>query len=170
MEPTARAARPGTRAAAAPARGGAPAEASGLRIGEAARLTGTTPRTIRYYEEIGLLTAAGERQAGQHRLYGEREVERLRDALRLKELLGVSLDELKELLEAEDARAARRDEWRTANPSPARRVQILREGLEHVARQLELVQRRRGEIDTLEAELLERRARLEARLEEHAAD
>ena len=73
---------------------------SGLRIGEVARQLGTTPRTIRYYEGIGLLEAGGGRAAGQHRLYGEREVEHLRDALRLKELLGVSLDELKALLEA----------------------------------------------------------------------
>ena len=36
-----------------------------LRIGEVARLTGTTPRTIRYYEEIGLLPAAGRPPAGQ---------------------------------------------------------------------------------------------------------
>ncbi len=35
-----------------------------LRIGEVAKLTGTTPRTIRYYEEIGLLPVAGERGAG----------------------------------------------------------------------------------------------------------
>ena len=42
----------------------------GLRIGEVAKLTGTTPRTIRYYEEIGLLPAAGDREPGAHRTYG----------------------------------------------------------------------------------------------------
>ena len=82
---------------------------AGLRIGEVARLVGTTPRTIRYYEEIGLLPSGADREAGRHRLYGEQEVERLRDALRLKDLLGVSLDELKELLEAEEARAGLRE-------------------------------------------------------------
>src|SRR5205823_10279010 len=66
-----------------------------LRIGDVARLVGTTPRTIRYYEEIGLLPGGGEREAGRHRAYGERDVERLRDTLRLKDLLGLSLDELK---------------------------------------------------------------------------
>ena len=32
---------------------------------------GTTPRTIRYYEEIGLLPAAGDRERGRHRIYDE---------------------------------------------------------------------------------------------------
>ena len=55
-------------------------------------------------------------------------MQRLTDALRLKELLGVSLDELKELLEAEETRAALREEWqheragRRAPPRDARRV------------------------------------------------
>ncbi|MEA2296933.1 MAG: MerR family transcriptional regulator, repressor of the yfmOP operon, partial [Solirubrobacteraceae bacterium] len=75
------------------------AAAAGLRIGEVARMVGTTPRTIRYFEEIGLLPAGGERAAGRHRLYAPEDVDRLREALRFKALLGVSLEELKELLE-----------------------------------------------------------------------
>ena len=75
-----------------------------LRIGDVAKLAGTTPRTIRYYEEIGLLPEAPERPAGGHRLYTPAEVERLREVMRLKELLGVTLDELKDLLTAEEAR------------------------------------------------------------------
>ena len=42
-----------------------------MRIGEVAKLAGTTPRTIRYYEEIGLLPAAGGREPGAHRTYAE---------------------------------------------------------------------------------------------------
>ncbi len=128
-----------------------------LRIGEVARRVGTTPRTIRYYEEIGLLPAEGEREAGRHRLYGERDVERLREALRLKELLGVTLDELKELLEAQDARAALRDEWRHGEPGTARRREMLHESTQLIDRQLELVRRRSDEIAALEAELVAKR-------------
>jgi DNA-binding transcriptional MerR regulator len=40
-----------------------------LRIGEVAELTGTTPRTIRYYEEIGLLRDAEDREHGKRRHY-----------------------------------------------------------------------------------------------------
>jgi MerR family transcriptional regulator, repressor of the yfmOP operon len=140
--------------------------ATGLRIGEAAHLVGTTPRTIRYYEEIGLLGGGGDRASGQHRVYGEREVERLRDALRLKELLGVSLDELKALLEAEEARAALRDEWRAGHPDASRRREILAESLGHLDRQLALVRRRRDEIAALEAELAGKRRRVGRRLRE----
>jgi DNA-binding transcriptional MerR regulator len=131
-----------------------------LRIGEVARRLGVTTRTIRYYEEIGLLGSAGEREAGQHRAYGEQEVDRLRDALRLKSLLGLTLDELGELLEAEEARAARLEEWRHADPDPARRRDLLDEALTYVERQLGLVRRRREEIDALESELVERRERI----------
>jgi DNA-binding transcriptional MerR regulator len=131
-----------------------------LRIGDVAREVGTTPRTIRYYEEIGLLPAAGEREAGRHRLYGERDVERLRDALRLKELLGISLDELKQLLEAEEARAALREEWHHGQPGTVRRREMLAQSVGHLDRQLELVRRRRDEIAALEAELAAKRRRV----------
>jgi MerR family transcriptional regulator, repressor of the yfmOP operon len=141
------------------------ATATALRIGEVARRVGTTPRTIRYYEEIGLLPAEG-RESGRHRFYGEREVERLRDALRLKELLGLSLDELKALLEAEEARAALRDEWQTRDPGAERRREILTEARGHLDRQLALVRRRKAEIVALEDELAARRQRVQDRLRE----
>ncbi|MCW2984272.1 MAG: MerR family transcriptional regulator [Conexibacter sp.] len=135
-----------------------------LRIGEVARLVGTTPRTIRYYEEIGLLGGGGARAAGQHRSYGEGEVERLREALRLKALLGVSLEELKELLEAEEARGVLREEWHHGNPGARRRREILDQALGHVDRQLELLAHRRAEIAKAERELTERRTRLRERI------
>ena len=117
-----------------------------LRIGDVARLAGTTPRTIRYYEEIGLLPTASEREPGAHRAYAEADVERLTELLRLKDLLGVSLEGLKALVEAEDARAALRREWRGGVEDPVRR--------------------RRDEIAKLEAELVARRRRVRERLRE----
>jgi DNA-binding transcriptional MerR regulator len=130
-----------------------------LRIGDVAKLTATTPRTIRYYEEIGLLPSA-EREPGAHRTYEEGDVERLTELLRLKDLLGISLEELKELVSAEDARAALRQEWRSGVEDPVRRREILEESLGHIAKQLELVRRRRNEIAKLEEELLAKRKRI----------
>jgi DNA-binding transcriptional MerR regulator len=135
-----------------------------LRIGEVAKLAGTTPRTIRYYEEIGLLPAAGGREPGAHRTYAEGDVERLTELLRLKDLLGLTLEELKELVEAEGARAELRREWHGGVEHPVRRRQILEQSLAHTARQLELVRRRRDEIAELEKELLARRRRVKALL------
>jgi DNA-binding transcriptional MerR regulator len=140
-------------------------ETRDLRIGDVARLVGTTPRTIRYYEEIGLLGDGGDaRVAGAHRLYGEADVERLREVMRLKALLGVSLDELKELIAAEDARAALRSELRRDDVDPARRHELLVEALGHLERQLELVRRRQSELVKLEADLADRRGRVLARM------
>jgi DNA-binding transcriptional MerR regulator len=132
--------------------------ATPLRIGEVAERLGTTTRTIRYYEEIGLL-GGGDREAGRHRTYDEADVERLSDALRFKQLLGLTLDELKALLEAEEARAALRAEWLERDPDEHRRREIL-------DRQLELVRRRRRDIDALEGELAEKRASVRRKLRE----
>jgi DNA-binding transcriptional MerR regulator len=137
-----------------------------IRIGEVAERTGVTPRTIRYYEEIGLLGGGSDREAGRHRVYADADVERLREALRLKALLGVSLDELKELLEVEEARGVLRAEWRHGNPDRERRREILDQALGHVERQLDLLARRRAEIAKLERELQERRRSLRAKLAE----
>jgi DNA-binding transcriptional MerR regulator len=137
-----------------------------LRIGDVAKLAGTTPRTIRYYEEIGLLPASSARERGAHRTYAEEDIERLTDLLRLKDLLGLSLEELKALVEAEDARTALRREWETGVENPVRRRQILDESLGHIGRQLDLVRRRRDEISALEAELLSKRKRVRSRLRE----
>jgi MerR family transcriptional regulator, repressor of the yfmOP operon len=141
------------------------ADRDGLRIGKVAEMTGTTPRTIRYYEEIGLLPAAG-REPGAHRLYQQADVDRLTELLRLRELLGVSLEELKELAAAEHARGALRREWRAGVDDPVRRRQILEEAIAHIDDQLALVRHRRDEIRKLESELTRTRRRLRGRMRE----
>jgi MerR family transcriptional regulator, repressor of the yfmOP operon len=140
-----------------------------LRIGDVAKLAGTTPRTIRYYEELGLLAGAPERPSGGHRLYAQAEVERLREVIRLKELLGVTLDELKDLLTAEEARAAVRAQLRRDDVHPERRRELLNEALGHLDRQLELVEHRASELSKLRHELTNTRNTVLSRLEEIAS-
>jgi DNA-binding transcriptional MerR regulator len=142
-----------------------PAEAR-LKIGDVAKLAATTPRTIRYYEEIGLLPSPDSRAAGAHRTYAQADVDRLIEVMRLRALLGVSLDGLKDLVEAEDNRAALRREWHEGVEDPVRRREILESLDSHAERQLELVRARRDEIAALEAELLERRDRISRRRRE----
>jgi len=129
-----------------------------MRIGELARSAGTTPRTVRYYEEIGLLAEAAERAAGEHREYTDADVERLRQVLRLKRLLGLSLDELHAVVSGEDARAERRREWRETS-DPVERRRILLEAADHADGLLDLVRRRKAELEAFETELGERRGR-----------
>jgi DNA-binding transcriptional MerR regulator len=143
-----------------------PAQPQSLRIGDVARLVGTTPRTIRYYEEIGLLPEASARPSGRHRVYSHEEVERLREVMRLKHLLGVSLEELKTLLAAEEARAEVRAQLRRADVEPARQRELLSEALGHIERQLELVRHRTAELGRLERELCDTRKRVRRRLRE----
>ena len=141
------------------------AETAPLRIGDVAKLTGTTARTLRYYEEIGLLPGAEDRESGRHRVYTQADVDRVREVLRLRDLLGVPLDELRELLAAEDARAALREEFERPE-TPAARRRLLNAALGHIDRQLDLVEHRRGELDRLKRELTATRRRGERRLEE----
>ena len=138
-----------------------------VRIGELAELTGTTPRTIRYYEEIGLLPASGGREQGKHRCYTGADVERVREIVRLRDLLGLSLEELSKLLEAEAARAEIRREYQQSE-DPATRQRLLQEALVHIATQIELVRGRRSELGELERELVAKRRSIKARLGELA--
>jgi DNA-binding transcriptional MerR regulator len=135
------------------------------RIGEVAELVSTTPRTIRYYEEFGLLPPPPSHEKGRHRTYGESDVRRLQELIRLRDLLGVSLEELKRLVEAEEARAALRERWQHTAGAADRRA-ILEQSLGHVTAQLALVRARREALDGLESELAAKLERITARLRE----
>jgi len=132
-----------------------------LRIGEAAAQSGVTPRTIRYYEELGLLPR-GDRAYGKHRLYTQMDVERLQELTRLRDLLGLSLEELRSMIVAEDARADVRRRFE-ATESREEQLALLDEALPHLETQLGLVRRRIGQLQELEDELVDRRKRITRR-------
>jgi DNA-binding transcriptional MerR regulator len=131
-----------------------------LRIGELARLAGTTPRTVRYYEEIGLLAAAEERGAGEHRTYTQADLARLNEILRLKSMLGLSLEELRDVMAGEDARAARRAAWDSTD-DPAERRRMLAEARALVEALLGHVSRHKADVEAYETELRARLRRIE---------
>jgi MerR family transcriptional regulator, repressor of the yfmOP operon len=137
-----------------------------LRIGEIAERSGVTPRTIRYYEELGLLPR-GEREHGKHRVYTEADVERLRELTRLRDLLGLSLDELRSMLIAEDARAEVRRRFHETD-SREEQLALLDRALPHLETQLALVRRKLAELQELEADLVEVRKRVQRRRRELA--
>lgn len=70
----------------------------GLFIGELAKRLGVNPKTIRYYEGLGLLSEPRRSESG-YRLYAEDDAERLRFILGAK-ALGLSLHDIKEIVEA----------------------------------------------------------------------
>src|SRR3954447_19754855 len=104
-----------------------------LRIQEVAATLGLTARTIRYYEELGLLTPAA-RSEGDYRLYDEDDVERLRFIKDLRDDAGFSLAEISQLLEDEAARNRSRVAFREAADVDERRA-ILEDTLARVDRQ-----------------------------------
>jgi DNA-binding transcriptional MerR regulator len=128
-----------------------------LRIGQAAIRTGVTPRTIRYYEEHGLLPQ-GDREQGKHRTYTEEDVARLKEVTRLRDLLGLSLDELRSVVVAEAVRADARRRFHTSD-SPDEQRAALEDALPHLELQIGLVRRRLAELHELEADLVDRRKR-----------
>jgi DNA-binding transcriptional MerR regulator len=140
-----------------------------FRIGTVAERLGVTTRTIRYYEELGLLGGASDRSKGAHRLYCEADVTHLQQVLRMKDLLGLSLEEIIDLAHAEEARAALRDEWES-DPSDADRLRILDEAQPLLEQQLSLVSARQKTLAQFARELRatlqtvqERRAEISAK-------
>jgi DNA-binding transcriptional MerR regulator len=136
-----------------------------MRIGEVAEQTGTTPRTIRYYEELGLLGAGAEREQGKHRCYSAADVERIREIVRLRDLLGLSLEQLSQLVDAETARSEIRREL-GETPDTDRRRELLTQAASHIETQLGLVQSRLTELRSLEATLLEKRQTVTSKINE----
>jgi DNA-binding transcriptional MerR regulator len=120
-----------------------------------AERVGVTTRTIRYYEELGLLETAGARSRGAHRLYTEADITRLEELIRLRDLLGLSLQELVELAEGEEARAALRNQW-AESATDRERARIVKAAIPVVERQLELVCGRQQRLAEFADELAEK--------------
>jgi DNA-binding transcriptional MerR regulator len=96
-----------------------------VRVGEVAERLEVSPRTIKYYEEIGLVEPE-ERSAGGFRLYGDREIGRLGRILEMKSI-GYSLAAIRELLAVRDT------------AQEADKVTVLRRATEHLReRELEV--------------------------------
>jgi MerR family transcriptional regulator, repressor of the yfmOP operon len=73
---------------------------AGIRIGDAATRAGVSARTLRYYEELGLLTPSLYTAGGERR-YTAEDIAHLERILELREVLGMNLDEIKEFLSFE---------------------------------------------------------------------
>jgi DNA-binding transcriptional MerR regulator len=134
------------------------------RIEQVAELTGLTKRTLRYYEERGLLDPP-TRTEGNYRLYTVADVEHINRVKRIRELLGVSLAEIREMVEGEEARQSFRDEW-ARTPDPAARIALLERGAAVVDRQLAVVRAKLAELHELEETLVDKQRRYQKRREE----
>ena len=135
-----------------------------LRIQEVSAALGLTTRTLRYYEELGLLKPAA-RSEGDYRLYDEDDLERLRFIKGLRDDAGFSLAEIGQLLEDEEARTRNRDRFRTSH-DPTERRAIIDDALARVDRQIASL---RTKMDRL-AEMIDEAEGRREHLETHVAE
>jgi MerR family transcriptional regulator, repressor of the yfmOP operon len=100
------------------------------RIGEVAKLTGVTTRTLRYWEELELLQPSSYRTSGE-RLYSPADVARVTRIRNLQELLGFSLAEVRTVLSTEDVDVLDRvrSELGAGHLSPTRHRELLDAGI-----------------------------------------
>lgn len=135
-----------------------------FRIGEAAEQAGVSCRTLRYYEELGLLRPA-RHAAGGARRYSDEDVARLRRIRELQELLGFDLGEIGDILRNEDQLAGLRSEVQ-AGVSPERHRQILAEAMEINDRMRSSVRVKQARLDSMMRELDAKARRYRARARE----
>jgi DNA-binding transcriptional MerR regulator len=138
-----------------------------LQIGEAADRAQVTQRTLRYYEEKGLLQPP-TRMEGGFRLYSEEDLERIERIKELRDLLGFSLADIKEMIESEDVRQQIKAEWRRDADSAEKAAKI-RQAREVTLAQINLIDQKMARMSQMRDQLAQRTERYDERLRQHAA-
>jgi DNA-binding transcriptional MerR regulator len=133
-------------------------ERSLYTIEQVATRTGFTKRTLRYYEEVGLLLPTG-RTEGNYRRYSEADVERLERIKNLRDLLGFSLADIREIMEAEDERGQIRVAYKHETDTTSKVAQLYRAD-ELIRSQLHVIEKKLTGLEQM-------RTKLMANLERH---
>ena len=120
--------------------------------------TGVTQRTLRFYEERGLLKPP-TRMEGGFRLYSEDDVARVEQIKRLQSLLGLTLAEIKDMVEAEEVREELNATYRPDRP--------VEERIERVQRRIEVTRRQHDIISAKLTAMLEMKKDLEEKLQRY---
>ena len=126
-----------------------------LQIGEVAERTGVTQRTLRFYEEKGLLRSPS-RMEGGFRLYSEDDVRRVEEIRRLQKLLGFTLAEIKEMVDAEEVKLQLKAEYRPEADAREKRRQL--------AKAIEVTEKQYAIVSQKVEQLAEMKTYLEERL------
>lgn len=125
-------------------------------IEQVAAQTALTKRTLRYYEEVGLLPPTG-RTEGNYRRYTREDIQRLERIKNLRDLLGFSLADIREILQAEDERHQLKVAYcqETEAAGKLAQLELVDETIRH---QLELIEQKIAGLDQMRASLLEKLA------------
>lgn len=122
-----------------------------LQIGEVAEQTGVTQRTLRFYEEKGLLKTP-TRMEGGFRLYSEEDVKRVKQIRRLQDLLGVALADIKEMVDAEEMLRELRAQY-DPKSGVAEKQRQLEKATEVVQAQYAIVRQKAEQLEELKGQL-----------------
>ena len=122
-----------------------------LTIEQVASQTGLTKRTLRYYEEVGLLPPTG-RTEGNYRRYTQDDLQRLQRIKNLRDLLGFSLADIRNILEAEDERNQLKAAYRQETEANAKIVQLERVDA-IIRRQLEIIDQKIAGLEQMRSTL-----------------
>ncbi len=125
-----------------------------LQRGEVAERPGVTQRTLRFYEEKGLLPAP-TRMDGGFRLYSEEDVRRVTHIRRLQNLLGLTLAEIKEMVEAQEMLREITAQYRPDWDIEEKRRQ-LQKAIHVVTRQHGIVSQKAEQMSEMKGQLEER--------------
>jgi DNA-binding transcriptional MerR regulator len=125
-----------------------------LQIGEVAERTGVTQRTLRFYEEKGLLKPPS-RMDGGFRLYSEDDVRRVEQIRKLQDLLGVTLADIKEIVDAGEMLRELRAQYRPEAGIEEKRRQLLK-AIEVVQGQYGIVKHKIEQMEEMKGQLEER--------------
>ncbi|NNN13121.1 MAG: MerR family transcriptional regulator [Acidimicrobiaceae bacterium] len=139
-----------------------------LRIGEVTKVAGLTARTLRYWEEIGLISPI-DHVENRERRYSVAVLERIDVIRRLQEVLGLSLSEVKAVLEQEDRLVELISRYRKDLDSGSRLVMLTeaKRANEEIVRRLD---ERLSEIGRFRMERVERGQRIEALIDQMLRD
>ena len=134
------------------------------RIGEVAEAAGVSTRTLRYYEELGLVSPSGHSPGGARR-YSDADLARVLRIRELQQLVGFNLDEIKTIVAAESRLEELRTEFR-AGRSPQREEELVAEAIEINDRLREEMQAKLSRLETFLADLDARAALYRRRAKE----
>jgi DNA-binding transcriptional MerR regulator len=135
-----------------------------LQIGEVADRTGVTQRTLRFYEERGLLKAP-TRMDGGFRLYSEDDVGRVEQIKRLQSLLGLTLADIKDMVEAEEIQEELNATYRP-DLEVAERIQRVAKRIAVTQRQSDIISTKLAAMEEMKKEVDEKLVRYNSRLED----
>ncbi len=127
-------------------------------IDQVAAQTGLTKRTLRYYEEMGLLPPT-DRTEGNYRRYSDDDIHRLELIKKLRDLLGFSLADIRAMLEVDDERGMLKEAYRHETGAAAKIDQLDR-GDALIRRQLLMIEQKMAGLEQM-------RTMLQSTIEQH---